>query len=121
MSSPDCWNYENCSAPLCPLDRESETCGWFPDEDVCILKDAPAWVKVQRKLSKYGIPWTAGYFTIEMLKHPCPMGRGAKGLDPDRDPKTRPEDVERWKSERRIVLSKKRGPRASKGSFQKAV
>jgi len=56
----------------------------------------PAWVKRQRRISKLGIPWTAGYFTIEMLKHSCRISKGLKGLDPDKDPKTRPEDAAAW-------------------------
>lgn len=50
-NAEQCPKYENCEAPLCPLDLEKKQ-PWYIDEDVCKLpehKELP-WVVLQRKL-----------------------------------------------------------------------
>ena len=73
-----CPNFEECNAPLCPLDEETWECGiWYTDETICSLKELGdlSWIKKQRKLAKAG---RKGFFTFEMLQ-----GKAAKGIDVD--------------------------------------
>ena len=46
-----CPKYQNCDAPLCPLDLDKEA-SWYIDEEVCKspeFRDKP-WIMLQRKL-----------------------------------------------------------------------
>ena len=63
---PVCTLYENCIAPLCPLDQSSLGGIWYPDEEICRSRTQgnPPWMKAQRKLSRVA---AGGYFTVEML------------------------------------------------------
>jgi len=85
MSASDCPKFDACSAPICPKDAESTAhCAWFPDEDVCPLRDVPTWVRRQRRIAKaVGKNAAAGCFTAKMLAHPCVIRPGIKGLDPE--------------------------------------
>lgn len=79
---PACSLYENCIAPLCPLDRISLKGIWYTDEEICRSRthgNLP-WLKAQRKLSKVA---AVGYFTVEMLNRLAVIRKGIAGLDPD--------------------------------------
>jgi len=77
-----CTLYENCIAPLCPLDRSSLKGIWYPDEEICRSRTHgnPPWMKAQRKLSRVA---AGGYFTIEMLNRLVVIRKGIAGLDPN--------------------------------------
>ena len=77
-----CTLYENCIAPLCPLDRSSLNGIWYPDEEICRSRTHgnPLWMKAQRKLSRVA---AGGYFTVEMLNRFVVIRKGITGLDPN--------------------------------------
>ncbi len=79
---PVCTLYEDCIAPLCPLDRNSLNGIWYPDEEICrsrVHGNLP-WMKAQRKLSRVA---AGGYFTVEMLNRLVVIRKGITGLDPN--------------------------------------
>ena len=77
-----CDNFQKCNAPLCPLDLKGV---WYSTEDICTSykhnKNCD-WIKRQRKITKTKVD---GYFTIKMLNRNCIIGKGIKGIDPDKD------------------------------------
>lgn len=77
-----CTLYENCIAPLCPLDRSSLKGIWYPDEEICRSRTQGnfPWMKAQRKLSRVA---AGGYFTVEMLNRLVVIRKGIAGLDPN--------------------------------------
>ncbi len=81
---PACTLFEDCLAPLCPLDLSSLKGIWYPDEDVCRSRTQGArpWIRAQRRLSKVAGSG-AGYFTLEMLNRLIVIRKGISGLDPD--------------------------------------
>ncbi len=93
-----CKYFETCNAPICPYDSESIENGiWFPDEEVCRLKTVPEWVKKQRKIQKKGIPFEAGFFTVEMLNTSFVVKAGLRGIS-DVSNEELPIAVKRWKA-----------------------
>jgi len=86
MVKEECKYFDECSAPLCPIDEDSLQYGaWFPTEDTCRLQPLPEWVKRQRKIAKK-IGFEAGCFTVRMLQRKCNITVALKGIDPDRGP-----------------------------------
>jgi len=79
----DCKHFDECSAPLCPLDEGTARAVWFADETICRLQDVPEWVKRQRKIAKTGVTAAAGCFTLPMLERRCVIGKKITGIDPD--------------------------------------
>ncbi|OPY07444.1 MAG: Endodeoxyribonuclease RusA [Syntrophaceae bacterium PtaB.Bin095] len=91
---PVCTLYENCIAPLCPLDRSSLNGIWYPDEEICRsrIHGNLSWMRAQRKIAK-SANRTSGYFTLAMLNRNCIIRPGITGLDPNE-----PEEpqLKRW-------------------------
>ena len=85
MTKQSCKKYETCSAPLCPIDRQSLKHGiWYPDEEICRSKtygNLP-WVKAQKEICLCASR-ADRYFTLEMLQRNCITRKGIVGLDPD--------------------------------------
>lgn len=79
---PACTLFEDCLAPLCPLDRNSLKGVWYPDEEICRSRSYVnlPWIRGQRKIGRVG---ARGYFTLEMLQRNCIVKKGIAGLDPD--------------------------------------
>jgi hypothetical protein len=80
----DCQKYEECSAPICPLDN-SVKCGvWYADEDICQLRrfQRLPWVIKQKLVAKAGAS-NEKYFTMEMLLAKRQIRKGIEGIDPD--------------------------------------
>ena len=74
FNRPDCYNWENCSAQLCPMDESSlANCIWYPDEEVCKKTPAPDWVKRQKTFR---------------------ISPGIEGIDPNID--NWEKEVEKW-------------------------
>lgn len=94
MLRKDC-TYDECSAPICPLDEGSmKNCIWYPDEEICKKQPAPLWVKNQKKIAKrIDKNFDAGYFAHAMLDQKFKITSAIKGLDPDRDES---EQMQRW-------------------------
>ena len=81
---PTCTLFENCLAPLCPLDTVSLKGIWYPDEEICRSRSQGGrpWIRSQRRIAKVA-SHGAGYFTIEMLSRLVVIRKGITGLDPD--------------------------------------
>ena len=79
---PGCTLFENCHAPLCPLDPASLKGVWYADEEICRSRayaNLP-WIRGQRKIGRVRVK---GYFTLEMLRRNCIVKKGIAGLDSD--------------------------------------
>jgi hypothetical protein len=109
----DCKYFDGCSAPLCPRDEGIADRSWFPDEDICRLKDVPGWVKRQRKVSRKAAE--GGYFTVAMLKHDCQIRKGMKGIDPDGTDKERAAWEAAWFKEHPAMTAEERQRRRITG------
>jgi len=67
---PTCGLYEECIAPLCPLDQSSLKGIWYPGEEICRSRthgNLP-WIRAQRKISRNRL---------------VVIRKGIVGLDPD--------------------------------------
>ncbi|WP_461257363.1 hypothetical protein [Treponema sp. R80B11-R83G3] len=91
-----CKYFDECSAPICPMDVGAAQPVWFADEPVCRLQDVPEWVKRQRKIAKIGASAIAGYFTLAMLERRCVIGKKMSGIDPDATDVERKTAEENW-------------------------
>ena len=67
MDRKDCRYWNECNAPLCPLDRGAKGI-WYPDEDICGVRKygKRTWIANQKKIAKRGDVNT--YFTKKMLQ-----------------------------------------------------
>jgi len=84
MNRSECTQYDKCSAPLCPLDKQTLMYGiWYPDEEIC-RKHHHRWVKTQKKIAKRARN-KDHYYVLQMLKQDCVIGRAIDGLDPNYD------------------------------------
>jgi hypothetical protein len=112
-SMMDCNYFDGCSAPLCPGDEGAADRTWFPDEDICRLKDVPGWVKRQRGVSRKAAE--GGYFTLAMLNHACRIPRGMKGIDPDGSEEERAAGEAAWFKAHPVITAEEREKRRVTG------
>ena len=87
MDPKECPSFHNCSAPLCPLDKQSQEVGqWFPTEDICKSQmKKPRWVTIQRRIQKkVGKTDKVGYWTVAMLNAMGAVSARSKGIGPDK-------------------------------------
>ena len=92
MTEIACGLFENCLAPLCPLDRSSLKGIWYSDEEICRSRTHGnlTWIRAQRKIARVK---AEGYFTPEMLADIRTARRGLTGLDPNEEEQTQ---LRRW-------------------------
>ena len=90
MTSPEqCPGYQECTAPLCFMDKSLTQACWYPGEPVCKLRQVPKWVKTQRRIAKaLGIPKDAdkgqehyGAFSVQMLESVKRITSKIRGVD----------------------------------------
>jgi hypothetical protein len=87
-----CRLFEDCLAPLCPLDPISLKGVWYIDEEICRSRthgNLP-WIRAQRKIARVK---AVGYFTLEMLHDIRTARKGMVGLDPNEDEQAQ---LSRW-------------------------
>lgn len=79
-----CSAFEDCSAPLCPLDSSLPEAVWYPDEDICTSRQFAHlhWIKIQRRISKLKVK--DGYFTAKQLSAIKRVSKGITGANPDK-------------------------------------
>lgn len=79
---PTCGLYEDCIAPLCPLDQSSLKGIWYPGEEICRSRTHGnlTWIRAQRKINRAK---ATGYFNLEILKSIRTIRKGITGLDPN--------------------------------------
>lgn len=110
MNELNCPKFEDCSAPLCPLEKNSLKNGvWYADEEICRRKDFQGldWIKRQRAITRLGAS-PDRYWTIGMLKVIRQVRRGIEGIDPDQPLKQAKEMEEKWtveKKEGRVIAN----------------
>lgn len=98
MKSEDCKRFDECSAPICPLNDGSLNNGtWYPEENVCMLQVFchKPWIRNQKKIARK-VRNKDLYFTLEMLSRNCVITLATEGLDPDHDISEMREDEVRW-------------------------
>ena len=90
MITPEqCPGYQGCAVPLCFKDVSLTPACWYPGEPVCKLRQAPKWVKTQRRIAKkLGIPKDAdngreelGSFSVLMLEAVRAVTTKIRGID----------------------------------------
>ena len=106
-----CKKYNDCSAPLCPLQEHSIKHGiWYPEEDVCAARDQQSleWIRKQKLVVK-ACTCMDKYFTVEMLKEAKQIRKGIEGIDPDQQLTQAYADEQSWikdKKKGRVVATK---------------
>jgi hypothetical protein len=92
MTEIACGLFENCLAPLCPLDTSSLKGIWYSDEEICRSRTHGnlTWISAQRKIARVK---AGGYFTMEMLADIRTARRGLTGLDPNEEEEAQ---LRRW-------------------------
>ena len=82
----DCKHYEQCEAPLCPMQtrEENKKRVWFPDDPICKKgKYPPFWVKQQKRIrNKIKLLNSDSFFTLDMLETPFFVNNDVKGIYP---------------------------------------
>jgi len=87
FESEQCRYFDYCNAPLCPLNAKHLIIdAWYPDEEICRLKTATNWIRIQKKIAKKTKDKNT-YYTYKMLNRNCKVGTGMTGLNPDKPEK----------------------------------
>jgi hypothetical protein len=84
-SEKRCRYFDQCDAPICPLDEQSLQSGtWYPDEPICrILRFSKLrWIKNQKKIAKIG-SYESGFFIKDMLDRRLVIRKGIEGINPN--------------------------------------
>jgi hypothetical protein len=114
----DCRYFGECSAPICPKDKGLISRIWFPNDEICHLKDVPEWVKQQRKIAKTGANETVGCFTLLMLERHCVIKKGITGIDPNLVDNEQKNAEKIWlgrHSGKKLISDEEREKRAARG------
>jgi len=82
-------HFEKCTAPLClEADDIDDNSIWYANEPICSAQPktgTPNWIKQQRKIARQTKQNPEiGFFTLEMLKRNCVVGKGMKGINGDK-------------------------------------
>jgi hypothetical protein len=92
----DCQWYKKCNAPLCPYDQKTLEYGvFYPDEEICRLRDCPDWVITQKVVRRVKAR-NDMYFTYEMLKAIDTVRRGIRGISPGLPSQERKQAEQAW-------------------------
>jgi len=92
----DCGMFENCQAPLCPLDPNLSRAVWYADEPICTSRTYGAglkWIENQRK-AKRKAKRDNTFFNFVMLNKNIIIKKGITGIDPDS--KDVAGDLKKW-------------------------
>lgn len=98
LKACDCPRFDFCSAPICPLDKQSIRLSiWLPDDEICSLQEFSRdnWIRNQKKLQKK-VRNRDFCFTHEMLCRNCVITAATEGIDPDNDYDDLEKDVSKW-------------------------
>ena len=86
MTSSKCNRFDYCSAPLCPIDKQSLKDGvWYPDEEICSLRKFAKSLMIsnQKKIKKIMVD-DETYFNKLMLNRHITVTKNLKGLNPEK-------------------------------------
>ena len=106
MTSEKCKQFDICSAPLCPADKESLTGIWYPEEEICKNREfsKKLFIVMQKKISKKVKGENRDtYFNIKMLNRNMAIGINFAGLNPD---DTTEKGVEQFRKKEELVVKK---------------
>ena len=81
-----CKRFEECEAPICPLDKNFNMTVWYPGESFCDAKGYKRehWRIVQKRIAKLNRTVNIkGYFTVRFVEKITRVREGIKGLNPD--------------------------------------
>jgi len=114
----DCPHFDNCGAPLCPMDKTSIEHGiWYPGvEEICKRRDFQSLdcIRKQRAIVRAKAP-AEKYFTVPMLRTLKQVRRGIEGINADQALEKAREAERKWiaekKSGRVIAKQTRRGRR----------
>jgi hypothetical protein len=109
----NCPKFEDCSAPLCPLDESSLKNGvWYPGEEICKARrlQNPDWIRRQKAIVKARAA-SDKYFTVAMLQAIKQVRRGVEGINPDQPLEKAKEAERKWIAEKKggRVIAKGKG------------
>ena len=107
MEASDCPHFDECEAPLCPLDVNLEQHIWFPKDPVCRRRSVPDWVGKQKRIRRLKKVDPDCYFTVRMLNALIEVPKDVAGISTD-DPVAEIT----WLRHHRVKQRKKR-PRKS--------
>ena len=105
----DCPHFDDCSAPLCPL-QPVDGGIWYPNEEICRSRKFQSlpWIKKQKAVVKIKAP-DDKYFTVKMLQALKQVRRGIEGINPDQPLEQANKAEEKWVREhqktRRIIAN----------------
>ena len=115
MNNIDCIRFEDCSAPICPLQQNTTDSGiWYPGEEICVAKKFQTlpWIKKQKAIAKVEAP-TDRYFTVKMLEAIKQVRRGIEGISPDQPLEQAKKAERKWlltKSGGRVIANQNSKP-----------
>jgi len=100
MNKVDCPKFDNCSAPLCPLQENTVEGGiYYPGEEICKRRDFQSlpWIRKQKAIVKAKAP-NDRYFTVAMLRAVTRVQKGIEGINSDQPLRQAEEAEETWVS-----------------------
>lgn len=115
MNQIDCPHFDNCSAPLCPLQPDTvDGSIWYPDEEICNRKDFQSldWIANQKAIVKAKAP-ADKYFSASMLQFIRQVRKGIEGINPDQPLKQAKEAERKWiaaKKGGRVIANQNQKP-----------
>jgi hypothetical protein len=95
----NCPFYENCNAPICPLDENKGKAIWFSDEAICKNPEySDLDFKItQKKIAKVNKTHNVnGYFTLKMLDQKIIVRSGIQGVNEDAPIESSPILEKNW-------------------------
>ena len=108
----DCKKYNDCSAPLCPMDDSLSHGIFYIDEDICASREFQTldWIKKQKLVVKAST-CKDKYFTAEMLKAAKQIRKGTEGIDPDQPLSQAVKAEEAWIKGKQVVAKEEKKPK----------
>jgi len=117
-----CKHNMKCVAPLCPYDADIVNSYWFPDEEICRVKELQKkylFIRNQKKIAKkhHDDKFTA--YTHSMLNRHMRITKNIEGLDPDKlhmeDETQIQSEVEKWKENKPEISPEKQTEMKERG------
>jgi len=115
MNKVNCPKFEDCSAPLCPLDETSIKNGiFYPDEEICQRRDFQTldWIQKQKAIVRARAP-NDKFFNIPMLEAITRVQKGITGIDPN-------QALDKAKqAERNWIIARQKSPKLQSHELKK--
>ena len=113
MEASDCPHFDECDAPLCPLDVNLLSHIWFPRDPICRRRAVPQWVAKQKRIRRLKKVDPERYFTVRMLNAmPEVVPRDVEGISTDD-----PVAESTWLRHQKTKKRRKRPPKSRQLGF----